>query len=690
MNATVTMRRATGTSEGPRPSTESLTLFLLLAFLGTTFTALCLGWSPDSNMLASTRQNAPLNLTATDKTPVRLSERAEAADDKLLQEVFQKLLAVAGQNPGQFIDQYVWPPPVSLNTSGEVNAYASVCHQQEDGSWIRKKDPKTGQFLPFVVVYQGLLDDLAQRNPDRLAFILGHELAHLILGHVLNLCPSSAPTPTLATIFTAEQEHAADVSGMQLALAANFSIRGAREVWLRVMSDAFLQKQPSWRNYSSFEGVGFDHPAWTDRLALIDKEKETLWRAMSAFENGAFFLTAEQYAAAEESFRRVVDPNTGFPNSYDAWADLGHALLMQYFDKLAESDIARFDIGQLVAGSFYIRPKTLEPKVKGIDTELWNEAVTALKKALELKPSATLAEANLGMAYLLAPTGKNAREATRFLEQAAANVDADKGLTIKNRAAVLINSEVALQAGGHTELAKSRLRVVEDMLGNAEMYPALKYNRALLLSLSGNPKDSPVISSLLTDYLETESPASLWWNAGYELYATLSKKAGLHLKSTKEFTSVNQAQHTLRPVTSVEVGRGLLITLSDPITIVNRKLGAALELPVVSGTNLVRLFYKQYGIELLGTRRVVAIFLRGANAPQLQIRRTGTGSPVSQLRVGMTESDVEAILGNYHNVAPLNDPNVLYNFYPEVGVAVRYNTDNRINELVIAQITVQR
>ena len=91
---------------------------------------------------------------------------------------------------------------------------------------------------------------------------------------------------------------------------------------------------------------------------------------------------------------------------------------------------------------------------------------------------------------------------------------------------------------------------------------------------------------------------------------------------------------------------------------------------------------------MLATQQVIAVFLRGANAPGLQIKRAGTGSPVSPLRIGITEHEVIGILGENREIAPLDNPEVIYNFYPEVGVAVRYNTDNKVEELAIARITV--
>src|SRR5262249_1539224 len=141
--------------------------------------------------------------------------------------------------------------------------------------------------------------------------------------------------------------------------------------------------------YSSFEGLGIDHPSWKERLELLDKKQSVLWRAMSAFENGNVFLMCEQYVAAEGCFERVTRE---FTDCHEALSNLGYARLMKYCDALEVGDLLKFDVGQIVAGGFYQRPKTLESKVRGVDDETWKLAVDALDRALRIKPDLVLAK----------------------------------------------------------------------------------------------------------------------------------------------------------------------------------------------------------------------------------------------------------------------------------------------------------
>src|SRR5262249_4904620 len=147
-------------------------------------------------------------------------------------------------------------------------------------------------------------------DDDRLAFVLGHELAHVALGHVVR--PRQGETGFVQLAFGRKQEADADLKGMELALKAGYSFRRGRTVIDRMKRLGLT--------YSSFEGLGADHPSWNDRLTAMDRDQATLWRAMAAFEDGVFFLCGEQYASAETCFRAVVKE---FPDCHEAWANLG-------------------------------------------------------------------------------------------------------------------------------------------------------------------------------------------------------------------------------------------------------------------------------------------------------------------------------------------------------------------------------
>ena len=470
---------------------------------------------------------------------------------------------------------------------------------------------------------------------------------------------------------------------MELTLAAGYSKKGALGA-IRRFIDLDLE-------YSSFEGLGVDHPSWKDRVALLDKEQAPLWHAMAAFHDGTYFLLAEQYGSAERCFRAVTRE---FPACHEAWANLGYALLMRYCDGLEVDDLRRFDLGQLAVGGFYRRPGTLEAQVRGIDEELWWDAVGALREALRLKPDSVLIKANLGVAYLVRPAGRDVGQAARYLQEAAEAVESDPanaGLndlerSICARRCCSTPGWPTWPAAGPTSAARRLDRVAAlgpQFAGDRPERPrasglvaALHYNRALLLAASPEAEKRRAAVGQFERYLRSASPASAWWPLAYERYAKLCRELDLEAKSEKELK--DQIQTDLRPLTAVRLRSGAQVTLSEPTGEVTDRLGGGQAVPVVPGTNLRRLSYPDQGIDLLVTDRVLAIRLRGPGAPTLPLRSTGLGTTATELRVGMAKRELDQILKDLdYSFAGLDDPEVRYRFYPELGLAVQVRSGRR-------------
>src|ERR1051326_6941760 len=89
--------------------------------------------------------------------PVMAMAEVKEADQTLAQQVFKRLLTVA---PAQH--DIPWPPALQIFDKKEVNAYAT----------IKRNDDKR---QALVICYNGLMQDIAAGDADRLAYILGHE-----------------------------------------------------------------------------------------------------------------------------------------------------------------------------------------------------------------------------------------------------------------------------------------------------------------------------------------------------------------------------------------------------------------------------------------------------------------------------------------------------------------------------------
>ena len=590
---------------------------------------------------------------------VRESDRA------LAEQVFQRLLISVTPPTGM-----PWPPKLEIIDKDEINAFA-VMRSQGSSQY------------PVVVCYGGLLKRVVEGNPDRIAYVLGHEISHHLLGHTR---ANAGATEFLRATFSRDQENAADRKGMELALQAGYSYVGGLSA-IRKMIDMGL-------NYSSFEGLAADHPSWLDRIALLDKEQAGLWRAMSSFDNGVYFLLVQNYPLAERAFRQVTKD---FPGSYEAWANLGYALLMQYADSLDTDDLRHFDVGQVVVGGFYRRPKSLEVKVRGINEELWWDAVGALRESIRLKPELSLPKANLGVAYLFRPAGKDPGKAAQFLEEASQLADRDSSLDPVSRLAEDINLAVAYAALGDAEKAMTTLSQVETFLkddthssfrGDIAVSSALAYNHALLLAQSPDGERQRLAIGELESYLRKTDSSLAWWQLAYQRYNALCKQSGAVPKTENQLLS--QAAVRFRPVAALDVARGQ-IALGQNLVEVKRQLGAeAASSPVVRGTNVVRVEYPKLGIAVIGTDEVLAIVLCSDKASPVNLREMGLGARSIQLQVGMTSADLDRLLGDSdYDFRQLIDPDLNYRFYSDLGIAV-LSRSGKIVELVISQIPKKR
>lgn len=579
------------------------------------------------------------------------------------EQVFRQLVVVA-----PVPSNIEWPPKLEIVDKDEINAFATLRNSN-------------GKKVAVVVCNVGLIRRDVEGNADRLAYVLGHELAHHFLGHTQI---GESGTEFLRATFSREQELAADQKGMELALHASYSYRGGISA-IRKMLEIGL-------NYSSFEGLSADHPSWLDRIALLDKNQAVLWRSMSAFDNGVYFLLVQNYALAERAFRQVTKE---FPDAYDAWANLGYALLMQYADSLDTEDLRQFNVGQIVVGGFYRRPQSLESKVRGINEELWWDAVGALREAIRLKPELSLPKANLGVAYLFRPAGKDTGKAAQLLEEAAQLADSDTALDPLSRLAEQLNLAVAYASDGSADKAMASLgRLATSLNQNSSpanvslISSAISYNRAVLLAQYPDRDRQRLAIGEFEHYLSRSAPSLAWWPLAYQRYVDLCHKYGVESKS--EATLLADSASKFRPIASLASSNGE-VSLGEQLADAKKQLGVfSGAAPLVQGTNLSAVFYPDLGIKLLGTETVLAIVLSGRNSPSIAVREMGLGSKSKELRVGMTSEDLDRLLGDSdYDFRQLVDPELNYRFYSDLGLAVLVQ-NRRILELVIAQIPKRR
>jgi predicted Zn-dependent protease len=595
------------------------------------------------------------------------SVAAEPTPRERVNKVAKRLVAVIEPPAG-----LEWPPTFDVMHTDEINAYAGV----------RKA---SGRLMPQVFVTSAFLEKVIEGDEDRLAFVMGHELGHIALAHCAE---QREGTDFVKQVFGRRQEIDADLYGMEVALKAGYSLKGGLGGIRRLMELGLP--------YNSFEGLSATHPSWKERISFMDREQSKLWRAMSGFDTGTYFLLFEQYAAAERCFREVVKE---FPACPEGWANLGYAQLMQYCDALDPDDLRGFDIGQVVVGGFYRRPASLEAQLRGVNEELWWEAVGSLREALRLDPNSAVARGDLGVAYLLRPSGRNVGQARKFLDGAADRARAEKALHPLTRASILVNAGVADMSAGDVEAAVKQYNEAEaigkkfsrgrsKVAGTPTLAASLRYNRALMLSASPRAEDRESAAENFERFLAGTSPASAWWPLAYDRYAKLCKDLERTAQTKAELTAGGRT--TLRLVTTLPLPGGVSVTLNEPLADARKVLGPGKEVPVVKNTRLLRVKYPERGIDLIGAENVLAICLSGPKAPELPVRPIGVGTQVLKLKVGMTRDEAEKVLGDEeYDFREIDQPGHTYWFYADLGLALRIQ-EGKVEELAIVQIPRRR
>ena len=524
----------------------------------------------------------------------------------------------------------------------------------------------------YMEVYQG--------DEDGIAYVLGHELGHHFLGHIA--FEHVYKTQTKADIDQRRKEADADMFGAKLLLRADFSLKLA----IKSNFDAMKHKKAT---YSSAQGSWCDHPGEADRMAriatLVSDHEEQLWRCMSAFENGVYFLTIEDYTAAEACFLRVTQE---FPNCAEAWANLGMARLMAYCDKLNAEELRRLDIGQFVAGIRFRYAKMDGLRDNGM--KKWQAAEDALMVAYKLKPKSTTILVGLGLAYLVCPerTDKRMLQADDFLARAYTSANSSENdLEPEALAALLINRGVVRIAKGDTDngqgLIEKAGKIGKELDGAdaIEVEQAVKFNTAMAQRAVG--KNAQAIATLKS-YLLSVPSSSPWWSVAYKAYFDLQMAMGAEPQSQESLT-VKASQ--VRRQMAVKLANGKIVHVGESVKDVKDKLGTpASEMPD-SSTGLNILSYPALGVTFItDTQEVVGLTLTGENSPVILVQEKGTnGKVLGEVRIGMTRDEVKTQTGvtdwisrKFTNISDER----CYPYSPGLGIALIYGKGKNANVVV--------
>lgn len=610
-------------------------------------------------------------------TPFLGFKSINETDRQFVERVYNKILTVVKNVPPELAA--TWPPKLDYQADEKkvVNAYAGF---NDEG-------------YPVVIVTQALMDVVIRGNEEFIAYILAHEIGHHLGMHPKNLTNY---------VESRSMEFEADKYGMEIVLRAGYSFRTVRETMIAMKSIL--------GDYSTFEASASTHPSWTERLEALDSEKQFLWRSLAAFENGVYFLFYENYEAAEVCFKKAIRE---FPDCYEAYANLGYAQLMQYLDKLEYEDVRSFNINQIIYGSFYRKAVSIEQSsIRGIDEEIWWNAIGNFKEALRINPNMSLVKTNLGIAYLFDPRKKSLGQAEKFFAESIDEIALDESIDQYLVSIVYLNSGVVDATQNKNQEALAKFENAKSRYENAQKQGFAMNNESntdrgfssvvgydvkslaavidlnsIILESSSKSENPQFVKNAINEfekYFRNHYPGSIWWKLAYENYTALCKKAALTPKSEEQLVTSSRA--SVKPVQGIKVGSNLLL-LSTPINEALKMFdGEAEVLPVVKERKIMAYVYANLGIEIISDTKIVSIVLNSNYKEPLEFQ--GVKGNKYQLKIGMTRKEVEKLLLDENDLIYMKiqipGKSATYFFCYELGVGIAYE-NGVVSEILITQ-----
>lgn len=267
----------------------------------------------------------------------------------------------------------------------------------------------------FLMINEGIVNAMPE---EQLAFVIGHEVAHVQLRHfattmnmtsamqVLGLAEdgraaddravAEAQTEALAKMarsYARNLELEADLYGMLYTMRAGYPAQAGLDA-MKTMKRLVGETPADMADLSN-------HPTFTDRIDQLGKGLATIEETYGLFEAGVAFARQAEYDAAISAFQQFL---TLFPKSAAGWNNLGAAWMRKAL--LASDDPWYDDV------PVYLKA---DVTVRSVDTMALERAREAYGKALAIDPNRDAALA--GLAVLARHEGQP-DEAQALLEKA--------------------------------------------------------------------------------------------------------------------------------------------------------------------------------------------------------------------------------------------------------------------------------
>lgn len=330
----------------------------------------------------------------------------------------------------------------------------------------------------FLLIHEGIVAALPE---DELAFVIGHEIAHVLLRHyatTMNMTQAmqvvTAGTEAhahgderalheaeeqlgkMATRYARNLELEADLYGMLYAIRAGFPAKGGAAS-MRSMQARVGEIPAELADHAN-------HPPFSVRIEELERGLQTIVETHGLFGAGVAFAHSGESDAAAAAFQQFL---TIFPKSSAAWSNLGMSWL-QLAIRNAPPDAWVDEL------PLYHRPDVVVRQ--GLDAALVERARDALGRSLAIDPNRDAAYA--GLAVLARRAGD--RKGARALLDKALTIDADFAGFHNNLGVVLADD-------GDWKGAEAAFRKARGFDGANN---AVRHNLAVLFEKTKRPKEA--------------------------------------------------------------------------------------------------------------------------------------------------------------------------------------------------------
>ncbi len=391
---------------------------------------------------------------------------------------------------------FVYPISSSIVDKDEINAYATL-----------KKEKGETKPRPVMVVFTGLIKD-ANGDKRLIRAVVAHELAHVALGHSIDLVPTARD---LNNLWTRQQEFEADKSGAIALQRAGYSKDD--------MVDMLLYLNKSRGRKGDWLGrMSADHADPKARAAEITDNPAVL-KALCTFDVALAYFDARAYRQATQLFDAAAMQE---PKLIEAQINAGKSALMFYYDllgtKFRDETWWRPDFGPVLVAPT-VGPK--DPAMRDEDIERYNDAMERITKALVKAPDNIDAQENQALGQILEPNGDKAT-IQKGVDWFNAHTTSASNAAVKLRYAN--NAAVGYQRNGELQKAFDTIMAVQRTTDTFN--PAVGENLGRLNVTNASPETLKLLASVVFTWLSDTPKQAPSWGTVKTTFDDLIKKGG--------------------------------------------------------------------------------------------------------------------------------------------------------------------